>query len=251
MCKVVIPRAKQMLTLQTTNRNFLRGHILRTPDTVTAISKTLASQAASLGRSDVTVIPNGIPYQEIIHACENVPKTEGRILFVGRLEEMKGVGTLLHAFMRLPQEARLHIVGNGSLKLTLERLARTLHCSDRVTFLGRLEGPALFHEYAQAQIFCGLSRSEALGNVFLEAQAAGCAVVATNIGGIPEIVKNGETGLLVPPGEPEAAAQTLSKLLTEHELRHQLGYAGKHHARAYDWATIAEQYARAYEALLG
>ncbi len=85
----------------------------------------------------------------------------------------------------------LRIVGDRSQRKHLEQLAHDLKITDRLTFVGRLTPDKVADEFAQASIFCGLSRSEALGNVFLEAQAAGCAVVAMNVGGIPDIVKNG------------------------------------------------------------
>lgn len=106
--------------------------------------------------------------------------------------------------------------------------------------------PAVYAEFAAAKIFCGLSRSEALGNVFLEAQAAGCAVLATSVGGIPEIVTNGLHGLLVPPDDVTAAAKALRTLLTDASKSQVLAEAGKTHAAAYDWQTIADQYGQVY-----
>ena len=95
-CMWMLPSAKRLLTLQTTNRSFLKKVVLRSPHAVTAISSVLKEQAEALGRSDVTVIPNGVdtasfPVQE---------KVPGRVLFVGRLERMKGVDTLLAAFAK-------------------------------------------------------------------------------------------------------------------------------------------------------
>lgn len=247
LSKAVGYRAVRILTLQTTNRNFLRGMIIRSPDMVTAISKVLADQAATLGRKDVTVIPNGIPYGEIRKACNGVEKISGRILFVGRLEKMKGVDTLLRAFAQI-QNSRphLHIAGSGSEWGTLEVLSRKLGIADRVQFLGYVTGDALYREYAEAEIFCALSRSEALGNVFLEAQAAGCAVVASDIGGIPEIVKDGVTGILIEDGRADLAADVLTTLLTDEQFRTELAAAAVEHAKAFDWNDIAKRYAQLY-----
>ncbi len=246
------PRAKRILTLQTTNRNFLRGLIIRSADTVTAISSVLVSQAKSHG-CDPVLIPNGIPLKEIGAAVQSHKKAPLRLLFVGRLEKMKGVDTMLHAFSLLPSPSpvpspHLHIVGSGSQDAALKTLARELHVDDRVTFLGRLSGPDLFREYAEAEIFCGLSRSEALGNVFLEAAAARCAVVATNVGGIPDIVQDGITGLLVPPDDHVAATHALHRLLTDVLTRCAMADAGAKQAASYDWSAIAERYAALYGA---
>ncbi len=239
-------RAKKILTLQTTNRTFLKKMIVHYPDRVTAISEELARTPTSLARKDVVVIPNGIDLTGIREATEFHAKDSGRVLFVGRLEPMKGVDTLLHAFAKaikgLDPSVHLRIVGSGSEEKNLKKLAADLEIDHRVTFTGRVSGKALFDEYAKAEIFCGLSRSEALGNVFLESQAAGCALLATNTGGIPEIVKDGETGLLVPADDPEAAAAELRHLLTDPSLRARLSNAARKLAENYGWDGVARRY---------
>ncbi|MSR87247.1 glycosyltransferase family 4 protein [Candidatus Peribacteria bacterium] len=251
-CTAIIPGVKQILTLQTTNRGFLRRHILRNPHVITAISTVLADQAATLGRSDVTVIPNGVDFALIRKICDATPKTPGRIMFIGRLEQMKGVDVLLKAYQQLTIQPSnhptisLHIIGRGSQRQSLEALAQDLGIADTVVFCGYRTGEELHREYAEAEIFCGLSRSEAMGNVFLEAQAAGCAVVATNVGGIPEIVKDGVTGLLVGPDDAAKAADAMTRLLSDADLKMKLASAGIRNAQGYDWDGIAKRYAQLY-----
>jgi glycosyltransferase involved in cell wall biosynthesis len=254
----VIPTAKRLLTCQSTNTALLLGPIHKVAHRVTAISSVLVERAKGFG-VDAVLIPNGIPLKEIEAERVRTPKVSGRMLFVGRLEEMKGVDTLLEAFQKLKVDSgKLKVVGGGSLRPSLERLATELGVSDRVTFTGMLSAPALFKEYAEAEVFVGLSRSEALGNVFLEAQAAGCVVVATNVGGIPDIVQDASselstgsvTGLLVPPDDPDAAAAAISKLLSDEGLRKRLADQGRENAKNYDWDGIAEKYEQEYRALL-
>ncbi len=138
------------------------------------------------------------------------------------------------------------------LKNNWRRLAKEIigtaceKIEDMVKFLGHIPPPDVYKEYAQADLFCGLSRSEALGNVFLEAQAAGCAVIATQVGGIPDIVIKGQTGLLVKPDDPQSAADEIRKVLRDQELRKRLTEAGKRNAQMYDWNIIATQYAKVY-----
>lgn len=245
-------RAQKILTLQTTNRTFLKGMILRYPDTVTAISSALVKNAASYGRSDVILIPNGIDLAGIRAACQSAPKDSGRILFVGRLESMKGVDTLLQAFSLLISRyaphpsVHLRIIGDGSKRVTLEKLAQTLEIDHRIRFTGYISGSELFTEYAKAEIFVGLSRSEAMGNVFLEAQAAGCCVLATRVGGIPDIVHDLQTGLLIPVDDAEAAALELKRVLTDASLRASLSIAAQKHASGFDWDAVAQRYAHLY-----
>lgn len=243
-------KARKILTLQTTNRTFLKGMILRYPDTVTAISAALARIAAGLGRKDVIVIPNGIDLLALQSACKAHPKDSGRVLFVGRLERMKGIDTLLRSFAAaikgLDPTIRLQIVGEGSEHSALTALAKELEIDHRVQFTGYLSGSELFTEYAKAEIFIGLSRSEALGNVFLEAQAAGCAVLATRVGGLPEIVKDQETGILVRVDDIDAATRELRCLLTDIELRAKLSIAARKNAERYGWDAITTMYREVY-----
>jgi len=257
-CKWTVSDAMRVLTMQTTNRSFLKKPIVRSPHRVTAISSVLADTARRFGRRDVIVIPNGIDRAGIEAATRKFTKVSGRVLFAGRLEKMKGVDVLLRAFHHVVETCDSHvsttttgmslrIVGDGSERATLERQVWELGIRDRVTFVGRVQPEKMAEEYAQAEIFCGLSRSEALGNVFLEAQAAGCAVIATNVGGIPDIVQNGVTGILIPPDDESAAAGALEQLSNNEEDRRRMAEAGRRHAQHYDWGTIAGAYAGIYE----
>ena len=253
-CRFVYPRAKRILTCQSTNTSFLVSWMHRSAHAVTAISSVLMERARTFGCNDAVLIPNGIPMAAIERARKKYEKVSGRVLFVGRLEQMKGVDTLLAALatiaVRHELEAsrpHLHIVGAGSLRPFLEKLTAKLGIVDRVTFLGYVSGDMLYKEYAETEVFCGLSRSEALGNVFLEAQAAGCAIVASNVGGIPDIVQDGKTGLLVPPDDAGAAAAALRKLLSDKALRARFGAAAINNAAKYDWDGIAKKYGEVYE----
>tara|TARA_Y100000310_G_scaffold294223_1_gene324534 strand:- start:401 stop:1450 length:1050 start_codon:yes stop_codon:yes gene_type:complete len=244
LCRLFAPRAKRMLTCQSTNTSLLVGSMHRSAHSVTVISTALKERAKKFGRNDVTIISNGLTLQDIPRA-EKVP---GRILFVGRHEKMKGIDTLLNAFALLEHpQAHLRLVGDGSQKATYEKLAGELGIADRVTFLGFVPMPDVYEEFAQAEIFCGLSRSEALGNVFLEAQAAACAVVGTHIEGIPDIVQDGKHGILIEPDNREQAAHALTKLLNDDALRSAMAAEGVQHAKGYDWSQIAERYASQYD----
>ncbi len=274
-CRWLVPRARRILTCQSTNTTLLLGLMHRSAHTITVISRVLQRRAMQFG-TQATLIPNGIDRIAIERACLGHPKVPGRILFVGRLETMKGVDVLLRAFRMLvrdevtmtkdmshelrvvsdedarckTQDARLslRIVGDGSQWEMLEKLAVDLGIRDRVTFVGWVKVPNVYDEYAQAEIFCGLSRSEALGNVFLEAQAAGCAVIGTTVGGIPDSVESGVTGLLIPPDDADAAAEAMRRLLEDPAKRRRLAEAGKAHAAGYDWDQIAERYGMMYGA---
>lgn len=246
LSKNTLPAAKRILTCQSTNTSLLLSPMHRAAHRITAISTPLVERAKRFGR-EATLIPNGIRLKELTEAsAERVP---GRILFVGRLEPMKGIDTLIAAFKEVRAahpHGTLRIVGAGSERARLESLASGI---DGVTFVGAVKHDEVAKEYAAAEIFCGLSRSEALGNVFLEAQAAGCAVVATDIGGIPDVVKNNVTGFLVPPDDVPAATKELGRLLSDSALREGMAAEGRKNASGYDWNGIAERYAAVYDEL--
>ncbi len=248
-CVWAVPKAKRILTCQSTNTSLLVGEMHRSADAVTVISNVLLQRAKKFGK-EAALIPNGIHYGAIRKAVESNNQYPARILFVGRLEPMKGVDTLLAAVSILKEDGthfHLRIVGDGSQRESLEAISRSLGLQDDVTFVGAKKHHEVFDEYAQASIFCGLSRSEALGNVFLEAQAAGCAVLATNVGGIPDVVKDSVTGYLIPPDDAQTARNALGVLLKHDALREQMGEAGVENAKHYDWPAIAEMYAGAYQ----
>ncbi len=243
------PSVPRVLTCQSTNTNLLLRRMHRSATVVTVISSVLLQRARKLGRADAILIPNGLNLSDIPRAA----KMPGSVLFVGRLEPMKGVDTVLKAFSRVAREhpdAHLTVIGEGSLRKELEQLTQDLGIAARVRFLGRLPYTEVYENFAKHEVFCALSRSEALGNVFLEAQAAGCGVVATRTGGIVDIVQDNVTGLLVEPDDPNAAAQAMLRLLLDLPLRERLITEAWNRVQAYDWSVLAQRYAAIYEPLL-
>jgi glycosyltransferase involved in cell wall biosynthesis len=170
------------------------------------------------------------------------------LLSLVSLVKRKGIDVLLRALsaMRAAEAERtvLLVGGEGPEHEPLEVLAEELGLSARVTFLGRRTDKAEL--LAACDAFVLPSRQEGLGVAALEAMAAGRAVVASRVGGLGETVLDEGTGLLVPPGEPEALARALDRLLEEPELRERLGAAGP--ARVED-GHLPEQMVAAYEKL--
>jgi glycosyltransferase involved in cell wall biosynthesis len=157
------------------------------------------------------------------------------VLSVGRLVEKKGVDVLLQALARLPRTLhwRFVHVGGGPLRRPLEALARKLGIADRVHWRGALAQEALLQEYRAADIFAIASRiardgdRDGLPNVLMEAQSQDLPCIATRVSGIPELVEDGVTGLLVPAEAPEALASALQRLVSDPARRAQLGRAGR------------------------
>jgi glycosyltransferase involved in cell wall biosynthesis len=141
---------------------------------------------------------------------------------------VKGHEDLLRAFRRIAREvptARLLLVGEGALRPGLEALARELRIAERVHFAGhRHDVPALL---ARATVVVSASHAEGLSNAVLEAMAARRPIVATAVGGTPEVVRDGEAGLLAPPHAPEALADRVVVLLRDGVLARRMGEAGR------------------------
>jgi len=250
-----VSKAKRILTLQTTNRSFMKKGIVKSVDKVTAISSVLKKQAEEWRRDEVELIPNGIDTFAINQSRLQHQRIQGRILFVGRLEPQKGVDTLIEALSKLKdQKWELNVVGDGSQRKNLEKLAAELELADpkgvpsgdRVKFLGYIAPPNVYKEYAEAEIFCGPSRSEALGNVFLEAQAAGCATIGTHVGGIPDVLFHGTAGWLVEPDNVEELSGAISSYLNDDDLRKRHATKAQEHAKGFDWSNIAQKYKELY-----
>jgi glycosyltransferase involved in cell wall biosynthesis len=152
------------------------------------------------------------------------------ILFVGRLAAVKGVPVLLEAFARLGARhpgARLVLVGDGPERAAIEARAAALGCAGRVRFRGYLNQDEVADELARADLFALPSFAEGVPVVLMEAMASRLPVVATRIAGIGELVEEGVSGRLVPPGDAEGLAGALDALLGDGALRARMGAAGR------------------------
>ncbi|MFT3944489.1 MAG: glycosyltransferase [Ancrocorticia sp.] len=166
-----------------------------------------------------------------------VPPTEPRpsdgplrILDVGRLVPEKGAPVLLDAATRLAERGvdfELRLVGGGELDAELRTAIAARGLSDRVTLVGPVGQDDILAEYHWANVFCLPSFQEGLPVVLMEAMATGMPVVTTPINGIPELVKDGRNGYLVPPGRADLLADTLAELAADPELRERLGVAAR------------------------
>jgi glycosyltransferase involved in cell wall biosynthesis len=193
-----------------------------------------------------TVIPN------IVACAPQAAVGEGterpRIAVVGSLIPRKGLDVLLHALAMVAAEGfryELLIAGDGPERSHLEALSRQLGQADRVRFLGTVQDvPALL---ATVHMAVHASRSEGLSNAVLEAMAAGLPVIATAVDGTPEVVEDGHSGILVPPGESDALHRAIKRLLRDPGLRARLGGTARLYVR--DRCSV-ERVTDAYEGVL-
>jgi glycosyltransferase involved in cell wall biosynthesis len=211
----------------------------------------------------VCVIPNGVSDLEIedrqlqIHKRRHALSTDGcTAIFVGSLTLLKGVRWLVEAWELVAEEcpqAKLLIIGDGDDRPYLERMAKKLNLQENVIFCGYQETYTIPYWLACADIFVLPSLFEGRPNALLEAFQSQIPVIATDIGGIRELVQDGVNGFLVPRKDPRALAENILKLYSSERLRKRMGKAGKESIRAggLTWKNCAEQYQRLYRHLLG
>lgn len=224
----LLSRAAQVLvsSLDYARRSSLQRFAAQRPEKIAelpfGVDADLFSQGP--GSRDRFLIPTGVP----------------NLLFVGgmdRAHSFKGVPVLLDAFSKLEAHAHLLLVGDGDLRHAFEERAKQLNIATRTHFLGRLSQEDLVAAYRSSDIFVfpSTSRAEAFGLVALEAQAVGLPVVASDLPGVRTVVKQGETGLLVPPSDAEALASGIRTLLLDNGLRARMGSAARRHAERLSW----------------
>ena len=215
--------------------------LLRRARALIATSQAYVDSSAALApwRDKVQVIPLGLPDSVVPDAAPSTNiqwRAPGlRILAVGRLSYFKGFDVLLRALAQVP-DASLVLIGDGECRDALRALAAQLGIESRVHFIGRLDmdaaGQALLESaYASADVLClpSTERAESFGIVLLEAMRAGLPAIASDIpgSGVGFVVRDGETGLLVPPGDANALATAIRRLAVEPGLRKRLGAAGR------------------------
>ena len=181
-----------------------------------------------------SVVYNGIRLADF-DAPKPYPHPKPYLLGIGRHVPQKGFDLLLRAFAdaRLPGHDLL-LAGDGPERPALAALASELGLEGRVTFIGRADRPTAVSLFQGCDFFVLPSRMEPQGIVNLEAMAAGKAVIASRVGGVPEIVLDNETGLLVPSGDVPALAAALTRLAADPALRQRSGDAGHARAQAFD-----------------
>ena len=223
-------------------RRWIR-HTLERSSLVIALSDSWAAFLHGFApRARVAVVPNAVPLPATAHSLADQAdqggeaERPGRILFLGRLEPAKGTAELLDAAAALaPRFSQLRLVmgGNGDME-GFRRAAGARGLADRIELPGWLDAAARDAELARASVFCLPSHAEGLPMAVLEAMAAGKPVVASAVGGIPELISDGVNGLLVPPHDAGALAAALARLLGDAPLRRRLGAQAR--------ATVEAQY---------
>jgi len=226
-------------------RNTARADAVVVPSRYSA---AVAAEVYGVPAARIGVVPEGIDlaaWRARLAAAPRRPRAGPTVLAVGRTYARKRFPDLLHAAARLKPAIpglRVRVVGKGPEWDALVRLHAELGLGDTVALRGDVTWDELAEEYVNADCFCLPSVQEGFGIVFLEAMAAGLPVVACRAAAVPEVVREGETGVLVPPRAPPALADALADLLRSPERARALGGAARVRVADYAVERVAERF---------
>jgi len=239
----------------------------------TEIEKDQLLEYYNASSQKINIVPPGVDLtrfypipQDEAKAVIGIPPNEKVILFVGRIEPLKGIDNLLKsiAFLRRSNVLTtcphyVAIIGGDPDRPRelldremrhLQDLNRRLGLDDMVVFLGKKAQDSLPYYYSASEVVVMPSHYESFGMVALEAMACGTPVIATRVGGLKLLVNNGVTGLSVPDDDPQALAKQLMQILCEQGLRAKLRQNGLEFARNYSWSIITDALVKIYQDML-
>jgi D-inositol-3-phosphate glycosyltransferase len=248
--------------------------VLRRADRIVVATLAELTQLRFLYKADASkmvIIPPGVNLEHFYPIPPDEAKMyvglkpeDRMVLFVGRIEPLKGVDTLIHAMccLTLKDKSRpvhLAIIGGDPSanpeKMTaemkrLQALCDELALGQTVVFLGKRDQDKLPYYYSAAEVLVMPSHYESFGMVALEAMACGTPVIASEVGGLAYLVRDGETGFTIPAEEPDKLCEKISWLLNDQELHAQMSAQAAEYARAYAWEKIAAQIVNEYKKLV-
>ena len=236
---------------------FLRWTV-ESADAVTAISRSTARAVREIAPVPVAVVPYGAALEDAGEAPSRPALSDPdrlRLLFVGRLVERKGVEVLVRALgeIRTRRPAELTVIGAGEREESIRRTVLACGLADAVRLAGPVPADALVRAYGEHDVFVlpavvdAKGDTEGLGVVLLEALRFERPVVASDLGGIPDIVEAGRTGLLVPPGDPTALAEAIESLADRPAEARAMARAGRERARErFGWDRVLRETSAVY-----
>ncbi len=222
-----------------------------------AVSETARTFAKKYFPGDYHLVPNGVDFGRFASPAGRIPELDdGKVnfLFVGRFDIRKNIPAIISAFKRLSRHnsnCRLVLVGKGFTESWC-RLRAGSPPGGSIVFKGCVPPEELPACFASSQVFCSVPRgSESFGIVLIEAMAAGLPVIGADIPGYRDVVEDGRTGLLVPPGSTGLLADAMLRLADSEALRSRMGEDGRRRAMEYDWMRLAARIESVYLGLCG
>ncbi len=229
--------------------------MLRHAAHVTAISTSLLESVRRHGYDGpASLIPNGVDLHLFRQPAERSPRSHPTVITVSRLVEKNGIDTLVRALALLVEDfptIECRVIGDGPQRRALENLACRLGISGQIQFAGEVPHERIPCLLWESDVFVRPARSEGMGNAFVEALAAGVPIIGTDVGGIPDIIHDGETGLLTRVDDAVDLARKIRQLLGDHDLAARLSRQGSAWIRErYDLANCAQAYAAVFDRVL-
>jgi glycosyltransferase involved in cell wall biosynthesis len=203
----------------------------------------IAHDWADIPAEKISVIPNAVDLAEFeCHPPDHVSRFTFQLGFLGRLDPIKRIPDLLEAVRQLGPRVHLHIFGEGSERPHIERTIARLAITGQVTMHGAVARPQ--DAFRQIDLLVLPSEAEGFGLVLIEAMAAGIAVIATDVPGIRDVVRNGQTGILVPVASPESLAKVIGDLIDDPVRRAEVvAHARQDVEERFSWQRVLPQYA--------
>lgn len=240
------------------DKNWLKKIVYRNAACCIAASSAIKKYFEEIGSKNIEIIPNGIN----VSRFQNLNREESRmklglkdefvIMTVARLEKRKGIQHLIEAVKnnQLSGNYQLLIIGDGDERKNLENLAQTLNLKDKVKFLGPIPNEKIPGYLAAADCFILPSLKEGFGISILEAMAAGVPVIATRVGGILDIIKDGKNGILVEPQNSNEISDAVLKIHSQPEFKQKLVNSARAELTSFEWGNIADKVYKIYQEIL-
>jgi glycosyltransferase involved in cell wall biosynthesis len=222
---------------------FMEGMSIKSADSLMACSANIADFTADfyqVPRNSIDVVHCGVDAEAFRPREENVPNGSGpTVLFVGNVAGNKGIETTFESILQLRAKyprIRLDVVGDSAddLLANLQNRIESERIGDNVRLHGFVDRVRLPEFYRRADLFCSPAQYEGgVANVYLEAMACGCPVIASTAGGAPEAVLDGETGFLVPPNNAEAVTKAIDRIVSDPSLSQRMGVSARRRVEDY------------------
>ncbi|MFZ1343884.1 glycosyltransferase [Thiothrix eikelboomii] len=229
-------------------------------DAIASTSCCMAEQTKLLATdlTDIHITPFGIDLEKFKPAKVKKPFDNESIIIgtVKTLSEKYGIEYLIRAFKIVSEKhpnlpLKLLIVGSGNLEKKLKNLVLALNIAEKTMFTGRVPHEEVPIYQNMLDVSVSVSNSESFGVAIIEASACAKPVVVSNVGGLPEVVEDGVTGIIVPPCNPEATANAIEKLILAPSLRENMGQAGRQRVeQLYAWEHNVDHMIGVYESIL-